>query len=172
MGTTFEIPFISSLCTRFEEPDPLIQVILGPRQVGKTTGFLQCLKRVKRPSHYVSADNLLNPEVSWILEQWQEAKLKSPQGILAIDEIQKIPNWSETIKQLWDEQKKQGGHLRVVLMGSSSLTLQKGLSESLTGRFELIRLQQWNYYESCQIRKMSVEEYLTFGGYPGSYAYL
>ena len=169
----FELPFVHQLAGRLCEKDPLIQVVLGPRQVGKTTGLLQCLKKIKSDYHYVSADDVLSAGSLWIVEQWQAAQLKSERCVLAIDEIQKIPQWSETIKKLWDEQKRtKKAQLKIVLLGSSSLSLQKGLTESLTGRFELTQVHHWNYHESCQIAEMSLSEYLQFGCYPGSYKYL
>ncbi|PIR24996.1 MAG: hypothetical protein COX62_05900 [Deltaproteobacteria bacterium CG_4_10_14_0_2_um_filter_43_8] len=173
MKTSFELPFVKTLHERLLEKKPKIQVILGPRQVGKTTGLLQCLKKLKQPQHYISADDVLSASSSWILEQWQAAQSKGTNTILAIDEIQKIPQWSETIKKLWDEQTHQKKNsLKIILMGSSSLQMQKGLTESLTGRFELIHVPHWNYYESNQIHKMNLQDYLKYGGYPGSYDYL
>jgi len=151
-----------------------LQVILGPRQVGKTTGILSYLENGQRPFHYSTADEILNPTGEWLEQQWQRAReLKSP-AILAIDEIQKIPDWSATVKKLWDAQKRRSKEgLTVILLGSSSLQIQAGLTESLAGRFILHRARHWTLKESQTIvPNMDLHAYLKFGGYPGSYALL
>lgn len=146
----------------------LIQVILGPRQVGKTTSILHFLEnKYKNPSHYVSADKIFQNSSSWIREEWQKATAGN--ALLVIDEVQKVENWAEVIKSLWDESKKNQKRIRCVLLGSSSLEIQKGLTESLTGRFKLIRAHHWNYHESKSGYNLTFDEYLKFGGYPGSY---
>jgi predicted AAA+ superfamily ATPase len=164
--------FVLTLKKRFEEQDPLIQMVIGPRQVGKTTGVLQFLETYPHPSHYVSADNVLSNGEQWLLQQWQTALLKGDQAVLVIDEIQKIAQWSEIIKKFWDEQRLKSRRLRLVLLGSSSLALSKGASESLAGRFELIQVPHWDYVESNALRPMDISTYLSHGGYPGSYSYL
>ncbi len=166
------ISFSYKLEKRLQEESPLIQVILGPRQVGKTTGVLQCLDRLKSfPHHYVSAEDHLSPSSIWLEEQWQKAVQISDKTILVIDEIQKVPQWSSVIKKLWDEQKrKKKTHLKVVLLGSASLSIQKGLTESLTGRFELLRVFHWNYVETQALCGWPLEKYLQWGGYPASYS--
>lgn len=164
------LPFVTDLRKRLEEKGPLIQVILGPRQVGKTTGIRHCQELLKADTVYVSADDLPVHGRLWLIEQWQKARTKGRGTILIIDEIQKIGNWSETIKKLWDETRR--GDIKVVLLGSSSLELQRGLTESLAGRYEAIQVHHWNFHESRTIRKLPLEQYLEFGGYPGSYALL
>jgi predicted AAA+ superfamily ATPase len=154
-----------------KEPSPLIQVILGPRQVGKTTGVLQMQEKHSGPSFYVSADDTLNASNRWIEEQWQAALEKGPGTLLIIDEIQKIQNWAEVIKRLWDAQARSPRKLKCVLLGSSSLTLQKGLSESLAGRFELIAVHHWSYPEWHKAFGDSLDLFLRYGGYPAAHAY-
>jgi uncharacterized protein len=147
-----------------------IQVILGPRQVGKTTAIRQFLESAKAtPHHYVSADGQIGLDASWIEEQWTLMKSKSPRGLLVIDEIQKIEGWSDKIKQLWDIQARSKEKIRLILLGSSSLDIEIGLNESLTGRFQLRFLSHWSFQESQLLTGMDLEEYLRFGGYPGSY---
>ena len=161
--------FIKLLHSRMKEKNPRIQIILGPRQVGKTTGIEMMIKADSRHQyHLVSGDGI--PNGNWIQEQWQSA-LES-NSILVIDEIQKIPEWSEIIKKLWDKNTQAKKHLKCILLGSSSLFLQKGMSESLTGRFEVIQVYHWNYINSNRLKKMKLEIYLKFGGYPGAYAYI
>ena len=164
-----ELFAVSCLFDRMSEAAPLIQVILGPRQIGKTTTIQQFCERLKKkPYHSVSAEGVESP--FWISEQWQKAK--EHDAILIIDEIQKVPNCSEMIKKLWDEDKKRRKKTKCILLGSSSLSLNKGLSESLAGRFELIRMHHWGAQESKDLAKLSLEDFLVYGGYPGSYQFL
>jgi predicted AAA+ superfamily ATPase len=88
--------------------------------------------------------------------------------VLAIDELQKLPNWSEQVKRLWDEDSAGRVPLRVVLLGSSPLLLQHGLTESLAGRFEAIRVPHWSFDEMRRAFRFDLERYLAFGGYPGA----
>jgi predicted AAA+ superfamily ATPase len=139
--------------------------------VGKTTGVLRFLEaQKKKKALYASADGALSQNPSWLEEQWFLQKSQSPSGLLVIDEIQKVENWSETIKKLWDRQKRMPERLRVILLGSSSLEIQKGLSESLAGRFHLQKVHHWNLQESREAYGLTLEQFLCFGGYPGSYA--
>jgi predicted AAA+ superfamily ATPase len=165
-----QLSFSESIQSRLDEPRPLIQVVLGPRQVGKTTGIRQALAALegKRTSHYASADAVFRSDWSWIERQWRDAEKLGTGSILVLDEIQKIDNWSEVIKKLWDETNGSEKFLRVVLLGSSSLALQAGLTESLTGRFELIRAYHWNFVESEKAFSHTIESYLAQGGYPGA----
>lgn len=166
-----QLPFVNTLVERLSEKSPKIQVILGPRQVGKTTGVQQFLKKTDLPWVYFTGDDLLAPSREVILEQWQLAMQKGSPSLLVIDEIHKVPRWSEIIKKLWDGQDKKH-HVHLVLLGSSSLSIQSGLSESLTGRFEVIRVPHWNYADSRKGFSMTLDDYLSFGGYPGAYDYI
>lgn len=163
--------FIRILEGRLAEKDPKIQVILGPRQVGKTTGILQFLKKTSLPHVYFSGDDLLAPPREVIVEQWQRAMQEGSPSLLVIDEVHKIHRWSEVIKKLWDNQDKRH-RVYLVVLGSSSLSIQQGLDESLTGRFETIHVHHWNYAESHQGFDMGLDDFLSFGGYPGSYDYI
>lgn len=165
MTTLFERPFVAQLEKRLAAKQPLIQVLIGPRQVGKTTGMRQLLARHAGKKHYASADDQLVSDQSWLLEQWQKAVRLGNHTLLVIDEIQKIPQWSETLKSLWDKNPHQ---LRVVVLGSSSLQIQTGLTESLAGRFELTRVYHWTYSELKKAFKYNLDRFLVFGGYPGS----
>src|ERR1039457_4860369 len=165
MATPYERAFVTQLEKRLLGEPPLIQVLVGPRQVGKTTGVRQLLTLFPYNSHYANADDLLVTDRTWLLEQSQKALLSGDGTLLVIDEIQKVLNWSETIKSLWD---KNPYKLRVVVLGSSSLQLQTGLTESLAGRFELSRVYHWTYAESRQAFGYDLERFLRFGGYPGA----
>jgi len=86
--------------------------------------------------------------------------------LFILDEVQKATNWSETVKKLWDEDTRNGLSLRVLILGSSPLLMGRGLSESLAGRFEIIRLPHWSFWEMKQAFGLTLQEYLYFGGYP------
>ncbi len=168
MTTSYERPFVAQLEKRFSGDNPLIQVLVGPRQVGKTTGVRQLLARYPGNNHYANADDLLVTDRTWLLEQWQKALLLGDSTLLIIDEVQKVPNWSETLKSLWDSNPRK---LRVVMLGSSSLQIQTGLTESLAGRFELTRIYHWTYTELKNAFGYDLERFLLYGGYPGSVSY-
>ena len=168
MPTRYERAFVTHIEKRLSDDQPLIQVLVGPRQVGKTTGMRQLLARYPKNNHYANADDLLVTDRTWLLEQWQKALLLGDNTLLIIDEVQKIPNWSETLKSLWD---KNLHRLRVVVLGSSSLQIQSGLTESLAGRFELTRIHHWTFTELNQCFGYDLDRFLLFGGYPGSVAY-
>lgn len=167
MKSLIKPPFIAKLEQNLLNAS-LIQVLLGPRQVGKTTSILYFLEHeYKNQFHYVSADKVLNSDHSWIREHWQTARSK--ESLLVIDEIQKVSSWAETIKALWDEEKRRKNPIKCILLGSSSLDIQRGLSESLTGRFQLVQAHHWNAAESFAGYGLSFDEFLKYGGYPGSY---
>ncbi|MCL2035242.1 MAG: ATP-binding protein [Oscillospiraceae bacterium] len=166
----FKRILVSQLVKRLKEPRRFIQIVAGPRQTGKTTAVLQSLKELGIQSHFVSADdpNLNSPE--WLRNEWEHARslAKSGEAILVIDEIQKITNWSSIVKLLWDEDNRLFSVLKVVLTGSSSLLLQKGLAESLMGRFEVLYSPHWSYSECKEAFGYNLEDFLFFGGYPGA----
>jgi predicted AAA+ superfamily ATPase len=147
---------------------PVFQVITGPRQVGKTTAARQILERFPHESVYASADTLLPAEADWIESQWRLAEQKAePSGkpvLLVLDEIQKIQNWSESVKQLWDQRRTD---IRLLILGSSALLIQQGLTESLAGRFFLNRFTHWTFPECAEAFGWSLNEWFYFGGYPG-----
>src|SRR3989338_5873427 len=156
---------------RLAEKRRFIEVLLGPRQVGKTTAIQQVLEDSKVPFHYAAADLLAPPDTGWIARQWELSRIKSERSkpvILALDEIQKVAHWSSEVKRLWDEDSRLGRNIHVVLLGSSSLLIQKGLVESLAGRFELVRFPHWSWTEMRECFSVSLEQYVYFGGYPAS----
>ncbi len=167
MSRTFE----ADLMKRLAEESPLIQVLLGPRQVGKTTAMLRVLEKWKGSKFFVSADDTLSASASWIRQQWQTAETEGPGTLLIIDEVQQVNDWSRVIKGLWDKSLRNSKRLKVVLLGSSSLSLQTGLSESLAGRFELTIAPHWGISESAAELNYSLDDWLTWGGYPGAHAF-
>lgn len=169
----YERPYLKLVRSRIEESRKFIQVILGPRQVGKTTMVNQLLPKLSLSYIYESADAIQATNSTWLMQIWETARIKmktsgAPEYLLVIDEIQKIENWSEVVKQQWDKDTRDNVNIKVVLLGSSRLLIQKGLTESLAGRFETIHLGHWSYSEMEDAFGWSAEQYIYFGGYPGS----
>jgi uncharacterized protein len=163
------------LAKRLQEKRRFIQVITGPRQVGKTRLSLQLQEQFPGEGLYESADEPTLKDAAWLAQVWENARRLARVGgrrkkaLLILDEIQKVPRWPEAVKRLWDEDTRLGIPLQVILLGSSQLMLQRGLSESLAGRFEVVRLSHWSFGEMRQAFGWDLETYLYFGGYPGSH---
>ena len=161
-----------TLKARIQEPRRFMQVLAGPRQVGKSTLVGQVLQKVPIPYSVEVADAIDPKDRDWIRRVWEGARTMTLRGeaerLLVIDEIQKIDNWSEVVKREWDEDTRKHLNLKVVLLGSSRLLLKRGLTESLAGRFELIRLGHWSYQEMHDAFGVTLDEYIYFGGYPGA----
>lgn len=158
---------------RLEEDRKFIQVVMGPRQVGKSTVVKQVLQDLNIPFQLFAADNVPASNTAWVSNCWAAVRsLKDNKGwesvILIIDEIQKIQNWSEAVKKEWDDDTFNDRNIKVLLLGSSRVMLEKGLSESLGGRFEEIRMTHWSYQEMRECFDFSLDQYLFYGGYPGA----
>lgn len=170
----FKRPVYNILLERLSEPRRFIQVLAGPRQTGKTTIARQTIAECAMPSHYVSADEPALKDNIWIEQQWEVARAKidrkigRKKALFILDEVQKITGWSETVKRLWDEDTARGLSLCVVLLGSSPLLVQRGLTESLAGRFEVIPVTHWSFTEMWEAFGWELEEYIFYGGYPGA----
>src|SRR3990172_203699 len=167
---SYQRPQGAVLARRLAEPRRFIQVVAGPRQVGKTTLVQQVVEAAGLPVVFASADEptLRGPE--WIAQQWEAARLAmGPEGvILALDEVQKAAGWAESVKRLWDEDTRHKRPLKVVLLGSAPLLIQRGLSESLAGRFEVLHLPHWSLAEMRAAFGFTLEQYLFYGAYPGA----
>ena len=189
----FQRAQVATLLRRLAEEPSRIIALFGPRQTGKTTIVRQALGKIERPSRYVAVDEpkaptfrlpppaleagFARPEVrdtEWLVLTWEKARdaaQRSPTGfVLVLDEIQKIPRWSETVKGLWDADRAAGRLLHVVILGSSPLLMQSGLTESLAGRFEPISVTHWSFPEMAGAFGFDLPAYLYFGGYPGAAA--
>lgn len=159
---------------RVEGPRIFMQVLVGPRQVGKTTLAHQIRENISVPSHYASSDGYSLRDEAWLEQQWENGRqvaLKAPHqlgALLVLDEIQKIPYWSDIVKKLWEEDTVNNLNLKVMILGSSSLLIQTGLGESLAGRFELIPISHWSFKECREAFNYTLEEYMYFGGYPAA----
>lgn len=166
-------PWASTLGERLAERRRFIQVVAGPRQVGKTTLVGQVVGAAAQPAVVVSADQPSLRDAAWLAAQWERARILAAEAdadgaILVVDEVQKVTGWSEAVKQLWDEDTRARLPLKVVLLGSAPLLVQRGLTESLAGRFEIIRLPHWSFAEMRAAFGFSLDQYLHFGGYPGA----
>ncbi len=166
-----ERAFVRGLASFLRGDEDLLQVLLGPRQVGKTTTTLDWFLR-KYPNQYIyiNADEWLVPSPDQLVEVWQEAIRQKK--ILILDEIHRVPQWDRTLKGLWDRQHREKRGMKIVVLGSSSLEVQAGLQESLAGRFRLTYVPHWSFTESSNHFGLTLDQYLNFGGYPGSYRYL
>lgn len=162
----------STLKERILEPRKFMQVVAGPRQVGKSTLVGQVLEQVSIPNVVEVADGVDSKDMDWIHRVWESARAtmmirQIGECLLVIDEVQKIENWSEMVKREWDADTRNRVNLKVVLLGSSRLLLKKGLTESLAGRYELIRMPHWSLREMQDAFGVTLDEYIYFGGYPG-----
>ena len=166
-------PQAAELRRRLEEPRRFIQVVAGPRQVGKTTLVTHVADTVGLRHVFASADEPTLRGSEWIETQWEAARLRlrdsDAQGaLLVLDEVQKVPRWSETVKRLWDADTRARRPLKVVLLGSAPLLIQQGMTESLAGRFEIVHLSHWTLAEMKQAFGWSVDQFIFYGGYPGA----
>ena len=169
----FQRPQATFLAKRLAEPRRFVQVVAGPRQVGKSTLVQQVTAGLGVPVRYTSADEPTLRGAGWIGQQWEAARLEAAGAgkggaVLVLDEIQKIPAWSEAVKRLWDEDTRARRPLKVVLLGSAPLLVAHGLTESLAGRFEMLHLPHWSLAEMRAAFGWSLDEYVFFGGYPGA----
>jgi len=162
----------NELKSRIEEARNKIQVISGPRQVGKSTLVKQVLKEMSIDFTFISADNVEKDNLYWINEVWETARQrmklkKEREYLLVIDEVHKVNNWSEAVKKEWDDDTFNDVNIKVILLGSSRLLIKDGLTESLAGRYELIHMSHWSFKEMNEAFGIDLEHYIFFGGYPG-----
>ncbi|MBI5478866.1 MAG: DUF4143 domain-containing protein [Deltaproteobacteria bacterium] len=172
MPPAFDRPLVTVLEKRLRRPPALLQVLVGARQVGKTTAARAVAARWPGPVHVAAADLPLPPGPEWVETQWVLARrlLGRRRVLLVLDEVQKVRGWSESVKALWDEDRARGHSLSVLLLGSSALLLSRGATESLAGRFFLHRCPHWSFEESRQAFGWDLDRWLFFGGYPGAAA--
>ena len=166
----YQRPQFTTLSVRLNEPRRFIQVVAGPRQVGKTTLVQQVCDASNLPVQFASADEPTLRGSEWIAQQWEIARLNCGEhgSVLVLDEVQKVTGWSEAVKRLWDEDTRKKNPIKVILLGSAPLLIQRGLSESLAGRFEVLHLPHWSADEMHQAFGWSVEQCIFYGGYPGA----
>lgn len=160
----------AELTRRLEQQRRFIQVVAGARQVGKTTLVQQVTDRLAVPTRFASADEPTLRGPDWIAQQWEAARLSAEANgiVLVLDEVQKAVGWSESVKRLWDEDTRLARNVKVVLLGSAPLLVQQGLSDSLAGRFEVLRLPHWSFTEMRDAFGFTIDDYVYYGGYPGA----
>src|SRR3989304_2444608 len=167
---------VKTLTEALEKRLPVFQVLTGPRQVGKTTIAEQVMEELPFPSVYATADSPLPPGPEWIETNWRLAQVEFEKHrkpvILVLDEIQKVRGWSETLKYHWDLRRRSNYDIRLLVLGSSALLLQEGLTESLSGRFLLHRCMHWSFKECADAFGWNLRQWLYFGGYPGAAAFV
>jgi len=171
LNSIFKRDIVYQLKQRLAEPRRFIQVVTGPRQVGKTTAVQQVLEEWQGKFIYGSADLPAPPQPAWIEQLWETARLRLQEIqpiVLVLDEVQKVSRWSEMLKRYWDEDSREGRDIRVIILGSSALLVQAGLTESLAGRFELLHATHWTFKECEACFGWNLEQYIYFGGYPGA----
>ena len=166
-------PYANELANRIAEPRRFMQALAGARQVGKSTLAMQVADRLDMPCLYASADEPALRGTPWIEQQWESARTLAGESggagaLLILDEVQKVTGWSETVKRLWDEDTRAGRPLKAMVLGSAPLLIQRGLGESLAGRFELLQLPHWSYPEMRDAFGWTVEQYIFYGAYPGA----
>jgi uncharacterized protein len=169
---------LATFTARLQEPRRFLQVVAGPRQVGKTTLVRQALAALQQSpngvaiaQHSVSADNPGLAGSSWLTTQWETARALAAQAgacVLVLDEVQKLPNWTEEVKRLWDEDTRAGRDVRTVILGSAPLLIARGLTESMAGRFEMTRMGHWRYNEMREAFGFTLDQFIYYGGYPGA----
>jgi len=171
----YQRPIVDNILRGIKDTKRLVYIIVGPRQVGKTTAASQIAERWPGPVVNATADSPLPPGPEWIRQQWDMALLKARPNkdvqsnvLLILDEVQKVHGWSEVIKELWDKELRENAGVQVLILGSSSLLIQKGVSESLAGRFFLFRCTHWSLKEMEQAFSWNLDRWLYFGGYPGA----
>jgi predicted AAA+ superfamily ATPase len=172
-STEYRRPVFAEILDRAHERRQFIQVLAGPRQVGKTTLARQVMAGIGMPGHFASADAPDPEDIGWLYTQWQIGRQAARSGgraggLLVLDEIQKIRDWSDVVKELWDEDTAASLPLRVMLLGSAPLLVRQGLSDSLAGRFEVVRVGHWSYGEMRAAFGWDLDTYLFHGGYPGA----
>lgn len=167
---SYQRPQYAILASRLDEPRRFIQVVAGSRQVGKTTLVQQVCEASGLSVQYASADEPTLRGAEWIAQQWEIARLMRDErgAVLVLDEVQKVSGWPETVKRLWDEDTRKKRQIKVILLGSAPLLIQRGLSENLAGRFEVLHLPHWSAEEMRQAFGWTVQQSIFYGGYPGA----
>lgn len=193
--SAYQRQHVATLLTRLAERPERLIIVSGPRQTGKTTLVRQALDNIDMEKRYLAVDeppsaaqlrtfdNLAQVTAvidkrdgKWLAQMWEQARAdadRSERGfVLVLDEVQKVPQWSEVVKGLWDADRAIERAMHVVLLGSAPLMMQQGLTESLAGRFELIRANHWSFREMVGAFDFDLPRYIYFGGYPGAASHI
>lgn len=160
-----------------EEPRRSIKALYGPRQVGKTAMVKEALASSSIPWMYVCAEDLEVADGLWLRKLWEEIRQKAKESdrkeaVIVIDEVQRVDSWNETVKREWETDTFNKTNVKAILISSASHLIQKGLTESLVGKFESMLIPHWSYREMKEEFGWSPEEYMWFGGYPGGIKFM
>ncbi len=166
------------LLERLAESAPgRIQLLAGPRQVGKTTLLLELHERLGEQSVYVPADS---PEAAlpglWerVFGEAEETAKSIGRAVVLLDEVHMLSKWAEHLKGATDRIRRRKIPIHVVATGSSALRLASGSRETLAGRFERITLTHWSASSLAEVfgfsSKDAADQVVGMGSYPGAIA--
>jgi predicted AAA+ superfamily ATPase len=167
------------LLKRLSEPAPgRIQLLSGPRQVGKTTLLLEIAERERGAAIYAAADGPEAALPGFWERLWGEAESRASavkRAVLLLDEIHLMPQWAARLKGEWDRARRRKVPIHVIATGSSALRLSSGSRESLAGRFERTVLTHWSASSLSDIfgvpRSEVSDLVVRRGTYPGAFQY-
>jgi hypothetical protein len=166
------------LAARLAEPAPgRIQLLAGPRQVGKTSLLLELAERHGRAAVYAAADGPDAMLPGFWERLWGRVERtvgSEGRALLLLDEAQALDDWAARLKSEWDRLRRHKLPVHVVATGSSALRLAAGSRESLAGRFERITLSHWSAASLVDVlsvdRAQAAELLVRAGSYPGAFA--
>lgn len=164
-----------TLVQRLSEAAPgRIQILTGPRQVGKTTLLLELVERFGEQAVYAAGDDPNAVLPGYWERVWADAESRAQQGtaLLLLDEVHRFPQWAAKLKGNWDRIRRKHIPIHVVATGSSALGVTTGSRESLAGRFEKFTLSHWPAASLASVFHRSPQEavrgLVQFGSYPGA----
>lgn len=160
---------------RSREPPPgRVQVLTGPRQVGKTTLLLELARRLPNAVyHAVDTPEAAMP--GWWEAIWRDVQSRTKHGpaVVLLDEIQYLANWDRLMKAKVDEIQRNKLAVNVAVSGSSALLVGRGLKETMAGRFEKLRLLHWSAADLQAAFSLTDDEAVAHlvrrGSYPGAF---
>ncbi len=165
------------LAKRLGEPAPgRIQLLAGPRQVGKTTLLLGLAGEAGKQAVYAAADAPEAALPGFWERLWSKAEdVAASQGraVVLLDEAHLLHDWAARLKGVWDRFRRERIPIHVVATGSSALHVAAGSRESLAGRFERVTLSHWSASSLAQAFGLAPEEaagvVVRMGSYPGAF---
>lgn len=140
-------------------PLPQILALTGLRRVGKTTLMFKIVEDAIRSGFdskniiYFSFDEFREVEIRDIIKEYEELiekDFRKGKYLLLLDEIQKLTNWEDQLKRIYDT---FGKNTKIIVSGSESLLIRKKSKETLAGRLF-----------DFKIEPLSFKEFLCFKG--------